>query len=175
MKKLSIILSLGAFAFGYSQSVYYNDYQRSVNDVNWETVAANLLLSPQQKSDLFSLNNQYSDYNTWNSRYSGNPDQWRQERYSSIERIMGPEKYVKFKNKYYKGQNPVAVYNRSKPKHKQNQVKKYNTIQYKKSVKQTVTPSKYKTSQKGIRPHTTKGNSQKVSTPSSMRQAKGKK
>ncbi len=131
MKKLSLILSLGAFAFGYSQSVYYNDYQRSVNDVNWETVAANLLLSPKQKADLFSLNNQYSDYNTWNSRYSENPEQWRQDRYSSIERIMGPDKYVKFKNKYYKGQNPVAVYNRNKPKHKQTQVKKYNSIQYK--------------------------------------------
>jgi hypothetical protein len=27
---------------------------------------------------------------------------------------LGRDKYAKFKNKYYKGQNPVAVYNRNK-------------------------------------------------------------
>ena len=68
MKKAITILSLGLFTLGYSQSDYYNDYRRSITDVNWQTVAANLLLSPQQKSDLFALNNQYSDYNSWNPR-----------------------------------------------------------------------------------------------------------
>ncbi len=57
MKKLITILSLGMFSLGYSQSVYYNDYQRSISDVNWQTVAANLLLSNQQKAQLFELNN----------------------------------------------------------------------------------------------------------------------
>lgn len=58
MKKLITILSLGMFSLGFSQSVYYNDYQRSITDVNWQTVAANLLLSNQQKAQLFELNNQ---------------------------------------------------------------------------------------------------------------------
>ena len=129
MKKLITVLSLGLFTLGYSQSEYYNDYRRSITDVNWQTVAANLLLSPQQKTDLFALNNQYSDYNTWNRAYGDNPDRWRTDRYASIERIMGPAKYEKFKNKYYKGQNPVAVYNRNKNNYKSTQVKKYNTIQ----------------------------------------------
>ncbi len=40
--------------------------------------------------------------------------------------------FGKFKNKYYKGRNPVAVYNRNKNNYKSNQVKKYNTIQSKK-------------------------------------------
>jgi len=132
MKKLITILSLGFFAFGYSQSDYYNDYQRSITDFNWQTVAANLLLSSQQKADLFSLNNQYPDYNSWNRAYANNPDRWRTDRYSSIERIMGKEKYAKFKNKYYKGQNPVAVYNRNKNNHKKNQVTKYRDMQSKK-------------------------------------------
>ena len=34
MKKLITLLSLGVFTIGYSQSVYYNDYQRSISDVN---------------------------------------------------------------------------------------------------------------------------------------------
>ena len=93
MKKIIIIFSLGLFTLGYSQSDYYNDYRRSISDVNWQTVAANLLLSPQQKADLFALNNQYSDYNSWNRAYGSNPDQWRVDRYRSIERIMGPAKY----------------------------------------------------------------------------------
>lgn len=84
MKKLITILSLGIFSLGYSQSAYYNDYRRSITDVNWQTVAANLLLSPQQKSDLFALNNQYSDYNSWNRAYGSNPDQWIVDRYRSI-------------------------------------------------------------------------------------------
>lgn len=138
MKKLITILSLGAFTLGYSQSTYYNDYRRSITDVNWQTVAANLLLSPQQKSDLFALNNQYSDYNSWRNVYGDNPDQWRTDRYRSIERIMGPEKYEKFKNKYYKGQNPVAVYNRNKNNYKSTQVKKYNTIKAEKAKRGTV-------------------------------------
>ena len=124
MKKLITILSLGMFSLGYSQSVYYNDYQRSISDVNWQTVAANLLLSNQQKAQLFELNNQYPDYNSWNRVYANNPDQWRTDRYTSIHRIMGTEKYTQFKNKYYKGQNPVAVYNRNKNNYKSMQSKK---------------------------------------------------
>ena len=133
MKKLITVLSLGLFTFGYSQSEYYNDYRRSITDVNWQTVAASLLLTPQQKTDLFSLNNQYSDYNSWNRTYADNPDRWRTDRYAAVERIMGPAKYEKFKNKYYKGQNPVAVYNRNKNNYKSTQVKKYNTIKAKKA------------------------------------------
>lgn len=115
MKKLFFTaMILGACTFGYSQSAYYNDYRSSISTINWETVAANLLLSPQQKQQLFALNNQYPDYNSWNRTYGSNPDRWRQDRYGEIERIMGADKYTKFKNKYYKGQNPVAVYNRNK-------------------------------------------------------------
>ena len=143
MKKLVTVLSLGLFTLGYSQSVYYNDYQRSIADVNWETVAANLLLSPQQKADLFALNNQYPDYNSWNTRYANNPDRWRTDRYSSIERILGQEKYTKFKNQYYKGQNPVAVCNRNKNNYKKYQNSKFQKIkvqnnqgQNKKSMKE---------------------------------------
>ena len=143
MKKLITILSLGMFSLGYSQSVYYNDYQRSISDVNWQTVAANLLLSNQQKAQLFELNNQYPDYNSWNRAYADNPDQWRTDRYNSIQRIMGAEKYTQFKNKYYKGQNPVAVYNRNKNNYKSTQTKKYKTIQAKKRTQNTKSVSEY--------------------------------
>ena len=143
MKKLITILSLGMFSLGYSQSVYYNDYQRSISDVNWQTVAANLLLSNQQKAQLFELNNQYPDYNSWNRVYANNPDQWRTDRYTSIHRIMGTEKYTQFKNKYYKGQNPVAVYNRNKNNYKSMQSKKYKSIQAEKNTQNAKSMSEY--------------------------------
>ena len=132
MKKLFLTaILLGSFTFGYSQSAYYNDYRSSVTSMNWETVAANLLLSPTQKQQLFALNNQYPTYDSWNSNYRDQPERWSTDRYSSIQRIMGNDKYLKFKNKYYKGQNPVAVYNKNKNsnkryKHIQNKAKKSN-------------------------------------------------
>lgn len=127
MKKLFLTaLLLGAFTFGYSQSTYYNDYRSSVTSMNWETVAANLLLSPTQKQQLFALNNQYPTYDSWNRNYKDQPERWSTDRYSSIQRIMGNEKYLKFKNKYYKGQNPVALYNKNK-----NNDKRYNHVKSK--------------------------------------------
>ncbi|KMQ61756.1 hypothetical protein ACM40_05330 [Chryseobacterium sp. BLS98] len=127
MKKLLIALMLaGTFGLTYAQSDYYNDYRRSIADINWQTVAADLLLSATQTNQLNSLNDRYRDYDSWNRVYVSNPDRWREDRYYEIERILGREKYAKFKNKYYKGQNPVAVYNRNK-----NNYKKYNSKQYK--------------------------------------------
>lgn len=115
MKKLLLTaLFLGAFGLGYAQSDYYNDYRRSVTDVNWQSVISDLVLSNTQADQVYALNDRYRDYDSWNSVYVNNPDRWRNDRYTELERIMGRDKYAKFKNKYYKGQNPVAVYNRNK-------------------------------------------------------------
>lgn len=115
MKKLLITaLFLGTFSLGYAQSDYYNDYRRSITDVNWQTVAVDLVLSAAQANQLYALNDRYSDYNSWNTVYVNNPDRWRTDRYTEIERIFGPAKYTKFKTKYYKGKNPVAFYNSHK-------------------------------------------------------------
>lgn len=56
---------------------------------------------------------------------------------------MGTEKYTQFKNKYYKGQNPVVVYNRNKNNYKSTQAKKYKTIQAKKRTQNTKSVSEY--------------------------------
>ncbi|MFY1045713.1 hypothetical protein [Chryseobacterium sp. GP-SGM7] len=115
MKKILITaLFIGTFSLGYAQSAYYDDYRRSVTDVNWQTVVSDLLLSATQANQLNSLNDKYTDYDGWNRVYANNPDRWSTDRYGELERIMGREKYAKFKSKYYKGQNPVAVYNRNK-------------------------------------------------------------
>ncbi|MBD8082052.1 hypothetical protein [Chryseobacterium caseinilyticum] len=115
MKKLFITaLLLGTFSLGYAQSDYYNDYRRSVTDVNWQTVVSDLLLSATQANEINALNNRYNDYDGWNRVYSNQPDRWSTDRYSELERIMGRDKYTKFKTKYYKGKNPVAVYNSNK-------------------------------------------------------------
>ena len=119
MKKIFITaLFVGTFTLGYAQSDYYNDYRRSVTDVNWQTVAVDLVLSVTQADQLYALNDRYSDYNAWNNVYATNPDRWTTDRYTEIERILGPTKYTKFKTKYYKGKNTVAVYNSNKYKDK---------------------------------------------------------
>ncbi|WP_292008384.1 hypothetical protein [Chryseobacterium sp.] len=105
---------LGMFSLGYAQSDYYNDYRRSITDLNWQNVAVELILSTTQKNQLYALNDRYNDYNSWDKKYSKNPDKWRTDRYAEIEKILGKEKYKQFKNKYYQGQNPTAVYNRNK-------------------------------------------------------------
>jgi len=129
MKKIMIaILLTGTFSLSFAQSDYYNDYRRSITDVNWQNVAADLLLSVVQTNQLNALNNRYDNYDSWNRVYVSHPDRWREDRYYEIERILGREKYLKFKKKYYKGQNPVAVYNRNKnndKKYKKNKSKVY--------------------------------------------------
>ncbi|WP_336717685.1 hypothetical protein [Chryseobacterium mucoviscidosis] len=115
MKKLIITMMLvGTFGLSYAQTDYYNDYRRSISDVNWQSVISDLMLSTTQANQIYALNDRYRDYDSWNSVYDNNPDRWRNDRYVELERILGRDKYAKFKNRYYKGQNPVAVYNRNK-------------------------------------------------------------
>lgn len=115
MKKLLLTAMLvGTFGLTYAQSDYYNDYRRSITDINWAAVITDLVLSQTQANQIYVLNDRYDDYNSWNRVYVHNPDRWRNDRYVELERILGKEKYLKFKNKYYKGQNPVAYYNRNK-------------------------------------------------------------
>lgn len=115
MKKILLTaLFLGVFTLSYAQSDYYNEYRKSVTDLNWKTVATELVLTTTQVNELNTLNNRYEDYNTWLRTYGDNPDRWRTDRYSEIERILGREKYMKFKAKYYKGQDPAAFYNKNK-------------------------------------------------------------
>src|SRR5690606_27322734 len=115
MKKIFLAaLFLGMFTLSFAQSDYYNEYRKSVTDLDWKTVATELVLTPAQQSELNTLNKRYEDYNTWLRTYGDNPDRWRTERFSEMERIMGREKYQQFKSKYYKGQDPAAYYNKSK-------------------------------------------------------------
>lgn len=133
MRKILIALMLaGTFGLTYAQSDYYNDYRRSITDINWQTVATDLLLSVAQTNQLNALNDRYHDYDSWNRVYVSNPDRWREDRYSEIERILGREKYAKFKTKYYKGQNPVAVYNHNKNNYKKYKGQKSKTHKAKK-------------------------------------------
>ncbi|MET3037611.1 hypothetical protein ABXT08_16035 [Chryseobacterium sp. NRRL B-14859] len=125
MKKLLLtVFFTGIFSLSYAQSDYYNDYRRSITDINWQTVVADLLLSTTQANQINALNDRYRDYNTWNRVYVVDPGRWREDRYSELERILGREKYIAFKKRYYKGQNPVIVYGRSK-----NDYKKYHKQQ----------------------------------------------
>jgi hypothetical protein len=82
MKKLLMTaIFLGIFSSSYAQSDYYNDYRRSVTDINWQSVISDLLLTPAQSNQVYALNDRYSDYNSWNRVYVNNPDRWREDRY----------------------------------------------------------------------------------------------
>lgn len=99
--------------------------------MNWQNVISELVLSATQANQIYALNDRYRDYNSWNRVYVNHPDRWRNDRYVELERILGRDKYIKFKNRYYKGQNPVAVYNRNKNndkryKHMGKKAKDYN-------------------------------------------------
>ncbi|UKB81413.1 hypothetical protein [Chryseobacterium sp. MEBOG07] len=119
MKKLLLTaLLVGTFSLSYAQSDYYNDYRRSISDVNWQRVVADLLLSTAQANQVYGLNDRYRDYDSWNRVYVVDPGRWRGDRYNELERIMGREKYIIFKKKYYRGQNPVIVYGRNKKDYK---------------------------------------------------------
>lgn len=139
MKKLLLTAFLiGTFSLSYAQSDYYNEYRRSISDVNWQTVVADLLLSATQANQINALNNRYRDYDTWNRVYVVEPGRWRNDRYSELERILGREKYMQFKKRYYRGQNPVIVYNVSKNDYKKyrKQQEKYHKNQQKYYKKQ---------------------------------------
>lgn len=108
------MMLVGTFGLSYAQTDYYNDYRRSITDVNWQSVISDLVLSTTQANQIYALNDRYRDYDSWNRVYDNNPDRWRNDRYVELERILGRDKYAKFKNRNYKGQNLVAVYNRNK-------------------------------------------------------------
>ena len=118
MKKLITALAITAFSLGYSQSAYYDDYRSSITGIDWADAAAYLLLTPAQINSINALNSRYADYNAWNAYYGNNPDRWSEDRYRQMRGIMTPDQYAKFRNRYYKGQDPVTYYRHDNGKHK---------------------------------------------------------
>lgn len=119
MKKWIVsAMIFGGISFSSAQSSYYNDYRQSISEIDWVSLISNLALNNNQANEIYSLNNRYNNYDSWDRTYRNSPDRWRNDRYMELERIMGREKYAQFKNRYYRGQNPVAVYNRDMKKDK---------------------------------------------------------
>jgi hypothetical protein len=58
--------------------------------------------------------------------YKDRPGYWERDRDRELRRILGSTSYVKYKNKYYKGNNPNAVYNRNKGNNGHNGNKKHH-------------------------------------------------
>ena len=104
----------------YSNSLYdnyYNDYRQSINDVNWNRFFARYRLSPWQVEQIMMLNDSFSSYASWNSYYRFNPDRWYYDRFYALQRIMGPQIFVVFQNRYYNGYNPVVYYQNYNRRH----------------------------------------------------------
>ncbi len=104
----------GAYGHAYIQADhFYNGYRKSITDVNWDSVIQVLLLSATQALKLYELNELYHDYNSWISVYGDNPDQWRYDRFSEMETILGKEKYKVFKEMYCNGENPAIYFSQN--------------------------------------------------------------
>ncbi|WP_294294508.1 hypothetical protein [uncultured Chryseobacterium sp.] len=64
MKKLIIaVMLIGTFGLSNAQTDYYSDYQRSITDLNWQSVISDLVLSSTQANQIYALNDRYRDYN----------------------------------------------------------------------------------------------------------------
>ncbi len=89
---------------------YYDDYRQSLQIINWNRFFRENNLSRRQISMILDLNNQFNNFNVWNSYYRSNPQRWYYDRYFALERILGPSVYIVFQNNYYNGYNPVIYY-----------------------------------------------------------------
>lgn len=96
---------------------YYNDYRRSIVDVNWNRFFHQHRLSPWQMQEIMMLNNQFASYNMWNDYYRFNPDRWYYDRFYALQNILGPQVFVIFQNNYYNGYNPVVYYQNYRRQH----------------------------------------------------------
>jgi hypothetical protein len=95
----------------------YNDYQRSIYEVNWNNFFARYRLSPFQIQQIMMLNDSYPSYSVWNSYYRYNPDRWYYDRFYALQNILGPRIFVVFQNNYYHGYNPVVYYQNYRRQH----------------------------------------------------------
>ncbi|QOW10721.1 hypothetical protein Q73A0000_10230 [Kaistella flava (ex Peng et al. 2021)] len=96
---------------------YYNDYRKSIYDVNWNQFFAAHRLSPYQVRQIMMLNDRYPTYASWNSYYQYNPDRWYYDRFYAIQRILGPSIFLVFQNNYYHGYSPVVYYQNYNRRH----------------------------------------------------------
>lgn len=95
----------------------YNDYERSINGINWDRFFAQNRLSPSQIQQIMYLNQMYSSYDAWNSYYRYNPDRWYYDRFFALQNILGPQVFVVFQNAYYGGYSPVVYYRNYRIRH----------------------------------------------------------
>jgi hypothetical protein len=89
---------------------YYNDYQQSIYNVNWNRFFYQYRLSSWQMQQVIMLNDSFPSYASWHSFYRYNPDRWYYDRFYALQRILGSSVFVIFQNNYYQGYNPVLYY-----------------------------------------------------------------
>lgn len=127
MKKIITLIAFAIFGFSFSQTtVIYQNYRNSIVSVNWNALGVELNLTPSQRNAITVLNNRYPTYESWYVVYKDRPGYWERDRDRELRRILGSTSYVKYKNKYYKGNNPNAVYNRNKGNNGHNGNKKHH-------------------------------------------------
>ncbi len=96
---------------------YYNDYRRSIRNVNWDRFISKYRLSPWQVQQIMILNDSFPSFAVWNTYYRHNPDRWYYDRFYALERILGPQVFVIFQNRYYNGYNPVIYFQNYRRQH----------------------------------------------------------
>ena len=95
----------------------YNDYQRSISEINWNRFFIENRLSRRQVNLIINLNRAFPTFTVWNSHYHYNPDRWYYDRFYALQQILGPTTFVVFQNVYYHGYSPVVYYRNYRIKH----------------------------------------------------------
>jgi hypothetical protein len=96
---------------------YYNDYRRSINDIDWNRFITMHHLSNWQIQQIMMLNDSFSSYSAFNSYYRYNPDRWYYDRFYALQRILGTNAFVVFQNNFYNGYSPVVYYQNYNRRH----------------------------------------------------------
>lgn len=96
---------------------YYDDYRRSIADINWNRFFSRYRLAPWQIQQIMMLNDLYPSFSAWDSFYRYNPDRWYYDRFYALERILGPRVFVVFQNSFYGGYSPVVYYQQYRRQH----------------------------------------------------------
>lgn len=95
----------------------YEDYRRSIYDVDWNRFFAAYRLSPRQIRQIMMLNDRFLSFAEWDLYYRMNPDRWYYDRFFALQQILGQRIYIVYQTNFYNGYNPVVYYQNYRRKH----------------------------------------------------------
>jgi|GEM_PF-1083797 len=88
----------------------YNDYRKTIVGINWNQLFVELNLNSVQINAIMVLNNRFPSFTVWNQFYRVNPTRWYYDRFYALRRVLSPQQYIIFQNRYYGGTQPIVYF-----------------------------------------------------------------